>query len=88
MNANVAFGFLNETSEPADLMKTFGLAVLAAIGGYLIGLFSGMFLIEAFSNNSHDRSLEAAMTSAFVVGPLTAATAVIMVLIARARRSH
>jgi hypothetical protein len=27
-------------------MKTFGLAVLGAIGGYLIGLFSGIFLIE------------------------------------------
>ena len=32
-------------------MKTFGLAVLGAIGGYLIGLFSGIFLIETFSNN-------------------------------------
>lgn len=65
-------------------MKTFGLAVLAAIGGYLIGLFCGMFLIEAFSSNRHDQSVEAAMTGAFVIGPLMAVTAVIMVLVVRA----
>ena len=69
-------------------MKTFGLVVLAAIVGYVIGLFSGMFLIEAFSSNRHDRSVEAAMTGAFVIGPLMAVTAVIMVLVVRARRAH
>ena len=68
-------------------MKTFGLAVLAAIGGYLIGLFCGMFLIETFSSNRHDQSVEAAMTGAFVI-PLMAVTAVIMVLVVRARRSY
>ena len=69
-------------------MKTFGLAVLAAIGGYLIGLFCGMFLIETFSSNRHDQPVEAAMTGAFVIGPLMAVTAVIMVLVVRARRSY
>ena len=72
--------------EPTHLMKTFGLAVLAAIGGYLIGLSCGMFLIETFSSNRHDQSVEAAMTGAFVIGPLMAVTAVIMVLVVRARR--
>jgi len=43
-------------------MKSFGLAVLAAIGGYVIGLFGGMFFIEIFSTNRHDKSSEAAMT--------------------------
>ena len=51
------------------VMKTFGLAVLAAIGGYVIGLFGGRFFIEIFSTNRHDKSLEAAMTGAFVLGP-------------------
>lgn len=52
-------------------MKTFGLALLAAVGGYAVGLFAAMTLIERFSSNQYDRSLEAAMTSALVVGPLT-----------------
>jgi len=69
-------------------MKTFGLGVLAALGGYVIGMLSGMFLIEAFSSNRHDRSVEAAMTGAFVIGPLMAVVAVIVVLVVRARRAH
>ena len=69
-------------------MKTFGLAVLAAIGGYVIGLFSGMLVIETFSSNRHDQSVEAAMTGAFVIGPLMAVTAVIMVVVVRSVRTH
>lgn len=69
-------------------MKTFGLVVLAGIGGYLAGFFGGMFLIEAFSSNRHDRSLEAAMTGAFVIGPLMAAGTVIVLLVFRFRRAH
>ena len=68
-------------------MKTFGLAVLAATGGYLIGLLGGMFLIEAYSSNQHDKSVEAAMTGAFVSGPLMATVAVIVTLIFRSRHS-
>jgi hypothetical protein len=52
-------------------MKTFGLALLAAVGGYAVGVVTAMTLIERFSSNQYDRSLEAAMTSALVVGPLT-----------------
>lgn len=69
-------------------MKTLGLAVFAAIGGYLTGLFSGMLLIETFSSNRHDQSLEAAMTGAFVTGPLMAAAAVIIVLVLRSGGSR
>ncbi|HKY70819.1 MAG TPA: hypothetical protein VJL88_02780 [Nitrospira sp.] len=69
-------------------MKTFGLGVLAALGGYVVGLFGGMLLVETFASNPHDRSLEAAMTGAFVIGPLMAVVAVIVVLIVRARRAH
>jgi hypothetical protein len=67
-------------------MKTVGLAVLAVIGGYLVGLFGGMLAIETFSSNTHDKSLEAAMTGAFVIGPLTALAAVILLLVWRAQR--
>lgn len=68
-------------------MKTFGLAILAAIGGYLVGLFTGMLVIDAISSNAHDKSVEAAMTGAFVFGPLMAVAAVIALLIFRSRRS-
>ena len=44
-------------------MKLFGLSLLAAIVGYFIGLFGGMSLVETFSSNAHDRSMEAAMTA-------------------------
>ena len=33
-------------------MKTFGLAVLAAAGGYVTGLFSGMLMIQTLSQPS------------------------------------
>ena len=69
-------------------MKTFGLAVLAAIGGYVIGLFGGMLLIETFSTNRLDKCLEAAMTGAFVIGPFMAVAAVIVVLIFRSRHAR
>ena len=68
-------------------MKTFGLALLAAIGGYFIGLFGGMFAVETLSSNTHDKSLEAAMTGAFVAGPLMAVLAVIVVLVYRSARA-
>ena len=62
-------------------MKIFGLAVLAAVVGYLIGLFGGMLLVNTFSSNTHDRSVEAAMTSAFIIGPLVAVLAFVLTLV-------
>jgi len=53
-------------------MRRFGISLLCAVGGYLIAAFAGYWLIEWFSSNTHDRSLEAAMTSVFVCGPLGA----------------
>jgi Na+/proline symporter len=69
-------------------MKTFGLAVLAAIGGYIIGLFGGMILIETFSSNVHDKSIEAAMIGAFVIGPFVSVVAVIVVVVFRSRHGE
>lgn len=62
--------------------------MLAAMGGYIAGLFGGMLLVEVFSSNTHDKSMEAAMTGAFVIGPLMALVAVIVVLVMRSRRSE
>ncbi len=68
-------------------MKTFGLSLLSGVGGYFIGLFGGMWLINSFSSNTHDRSVEAAMTAAFVIGPLTALVGCAGVLTWRLMRS-
>ncbi len=46
------------------------LIVAALVAGYAAGALIGAVLIETFSGNRHDRSLEAAMTGAFVTGPL------------------
>jgi uncharacterized membrane protein YeaQ/YmgE (transglycosylase-associated protein family) len=39
-------------------------------GGYFLGAAGGWLLVETLSGNTHDKSLEAAMTGAFVTGPL------------------
>lgn len=67
-------------------MKTFGLSLLAAIGGYVLGFIGSMLAIELFSSNTHDQSMEAAMTGAFVVGPLMAVAAVVVTVVLRTRR--
>ncbi len=51
-------------------MKRFAIGFLCGIGGYVLFAFVGYFLIEWFSSNTHDSSLEAAMTGAFIFGPL------------------
>ena len=69
-------------------MKTFGLALLAAVAGYAVGLFAAMTLIERFSSNQYDRSLEAAMTSALIVGPLTGLLSAGLVVAYRTTRAR
>jgi len=68
-------------------MKTFGGALLAAILGYVVGLFGTMAAIELVSSNTHDKSMEAAMTGAFAGGPLIATISVIAILVLRRKRS-
>jgi len=57
------------------MIKRLGIGLLCAIGGYFVGAFGGYFLIEWFSSNVHDRSVEAAMSSIFVWGPFGAVVA-------------
>jgi hypothetical protein len=45
---------------------------VGAVLGYMIGAVGGGFMIALLSSNTHDRSLEAAMTGAFVLGPVAA----------------
>jgi ABC-type multidrug transport system permease subunit len=50
-------------------VKRFGIGFLWGIVGYLVAAFAGYALIMLLSSNTHDRDLEAAMTSIFAVGP-------------------
>ena len=59
-------------------MKRFGIALLCAIAGYVVVAFVSYFLVGWLSSNTHDRSVEAAMTSAFVYGPAGAVVAFII----------
>jgi hypothetical protein len=52
--------------------RRLGIGFLYGILSYPLGVMIGMFLVSRFSSNTHDRSLEAAMTGAFVFGPLAA----------------
>jgi len=50
-------------------MRRFLIALLGVPVGYVAFAFAGYWAIELFSGNTFDRSLEASMTSAFVIGP-------------------
>jgi hypothetical protein len=69
-------------------MKRFAIAVLFALVGYLFAAIAGYFLIGMLSSNSHDGSVEAAMTSAFVLGPLGAVVAFVIGFIRGGRSSR
>lgn len=49
-------------------MKVFGLAVLIALGGYVVGVLLGIGLVNAFSSSKPDKSMESVMTGFFYVG--------------------
>ncbi len=49
--------------------------MLWAAAGYLAGAFGGGWLVSTLSSNAHDPGVEAAMTGAFVIGPLAAIAA-------------
>ena len=46
-------------------MRRFATALLYAIVGYAAGAIAGYVLVQQFSPNVHDLSVEAAMTAAF-----------------------
>ena len=60
--------------------------LLGAFLGYMGGAILGYFLVTNLSSNTHDRAVEAAMTGAFVVGPLAAVIACILGIISSGRR--
>jgi hypothetical protein len=62
-------------------MRRVGIALLHAIGGCAIGAVAGYFLVQLLSTNVHDRAVEAAMTAAFVTGPLGAVVGFVVGLV-------
>jgi hypothetical protein len=53
-------------------MRRFLMALLGLFVGYPVFAVVGYFVIELLSDNNFDRSVEAAMTAAFAIGPLGA----------------
>jgi hypothetical protein len=62
-------------------MKVFFISVAVAIGGYIIGLATGIALVHLFSSPKPDKSMEAVMTGFFYVGPLFAVAGFVVALI-------
>lgn len=46
--------------------------LVGLVVGYLLGAGAGAMLVQAFSLNAHDKSVELAMTSLLVAGPIGA----------------
>ena len=61
-----------------SVLARIGVLLLAAVVGYVAGAFGGGFLVSLLSSNRHDKSVEAAMTGAFVIGPIVALIASII----------
>ena len=59
-------------------MRRFFIGLLWAVPGYVVGAFGGGYALSVLSSNTHDRSLEAAMTGAFLFGPLAALAAFVI----------
>jgi F0F1-type ATP synthase membrane subunit c/vacuolar-type H+-ATPase subunit K len=55
-----------------DRVKLFGIALLVGSAGYVVGVFVGIALVNAFSSPKPDKSMEAVMTGFFYVGPVLA----------------
>ena len=75
-----------ETLGDTMLRRTV-IGVVCGVAGYAIGAIGGGLLISAASSNTHDPGSEAAMTGAFVTGPLVGLiTAIVAFLKARPSR--
>jgi hypothetical protein len=67
------------------MRRTFA-AVLGLLVGYPVFAFAGYWLIQLFSGNTFDRSMEAGMTAVFAIGPLGAVVGLVTGLIAGGRK--
>lgn len=63
-------------------------AILCMFLGFAIGAIGCALLISLFSANTHDKSVEMAMTAAFVGGPVGAIVGLVAGLMWKPRQSH
>jgi hypothetical protein len=68
-------------------VKRLGLAFLVAIAGYVLMAVAGYWLTGLLSANTHDPLVAAAMTSAFVWGPLGAVAGFVLGFVYGGRRT-
>jgi hypothetical protein len=62
-------------------MRRIVMAVLGLLIGYPVFAFIGYWIIQLFSGNTFDRSMEADMTAVFAIGPLGAVVGLVAGLI-------
>jgi hypothetical protein len=60
------------------VFKRFLISLACGIAGYVVGAFGGGYLVSVLTPNTHDPSLEAAMTGAFAIGPVVGLIALIV----------
>ena len=58
------------------------MAILGLLIGYPAFAVAGYWLIQLFSGNTFDRSMEASMTAVFAIGPLGAVVGLVAGMIA------
>jgi hypothetical protein len=68
-------------------MRRFGLSLLGLLLGYGGGVAAGFALVTLAYPNTHDKSIEAAMTAFFVTGPMGAILGLAIALLLSRKRS-
>src|SRR5262245_61118756 len=63
---------LSHSMYAPHMGRRLAIVLLWAVSGYFVGAFGGGYAISVLSTNTHDSSVEAAMTGAFVTGPIGA----------------
>jgi len=69
------------------LLRRLGFGLLFAVVAFIVVAVASYFLVLEYSSNTHDRSIEAAMTSVFFCGPVGAVAGFVVGMIAGGRRS-
>jgi hypothetical protein len=69
-------------------MFRFVRAILCMLLGFAIGAIGCALLVSLFSGNTHDKSVEMAMTGAFVGGPTGAIVGLVAGLMWKPRQSR
>ena len=69
--------------ERGHVMPKLVKVLLMVVAGYAAGAVAGLLLVSLLSSNSHDKSMEMAMTAAFFTGPVGAAIGLVWGIFSR-----